>query len=187
MKRNKGLVVAAAVGVAIAFSTPVFAQAQADKGWYVGGSLGQSEAQGDCPAGFTCDFKDTAWKLFGGYRIHRNFAAELFYANLGEIRVSTGPVSATGKTTSFGIAALGIFPVGEQFELFGKLGIASSDQKVSATGPGATISDSGSGTDILFGVGASYNFSRSFALRAEWERFNDSEINVMSIGVQYKF
>jgi OmpA-OmpF porin, OOP family len=187
MKRNKGVLSAAAVGVAMAFSMPVFAQAQVDSGWYVGGSLGQMEAEGDCPAGFTCDLKDTAWKLFGGYRINRNFAAEVFYANLGEITVRTGPVSATGKTTSLGIAALGIFPVGQQFELFGKLGIASSDQKVTATGPGATISNSGSGSDIVLGVGAAYNFSRSLGLRAEWERFNDSEINVISVGVQYKF
>ena len=29
--------------------------------------------------------------------------------------------------------------------------------------------------------------SGNLALRAELERFNDSEINVISIGVQYKF
>jgi OOP family OmpA-OmpF porin len=192
MKKSKGVVAAAFAGVALAFSAPVFAQSQADRGWYAGGSLGQMEAKGSCPGGFNCDFKDTAWKLFGGYRINRNFAAEVFYANLGKITVSAtvpgvGTVSSESKVTSFGAAALGIWPVGEQFEVFGKLGIASTDHKTTGTGPGVTISGSGSGSDILFGVGASYNFTRSLALRAEWERFNDSEVNVMSIGVQYKF
>jgi OOP family OmpA-OmpF porin len=187
MKRNKGVVAAAFAGVAMVFSAPVFSQAQVQTGWYVGGSVGQMEADGNCPSGYSCDFKDTSWKVFGGYRLHRNFAAEVFYANWGEIKVASGPVSATGKLTSFGVAALGILPVGEQFELFGKLGIASSDQKVSASGPGVTISDSSSGSDTLFGLGASYNFTRNFALRAEWERLNDSEVNAVSIGLQYKF
>jgi OOP family OmpA-OmpF porin len=176
----------------MAFSAPVLAQAQADKGWYAGGSIGQMEAEGACPGGFSCDKKDTAWKIFGGYRINRNFAAEVFYANLGKITVSAtvpgvGTVRAESKLQSVGAAALGIWPVGEQFEVFGKLGIASSDTKTSATGPGVTVSGNGSGSDILFGVGATYNFTRSLGLRAEWERFNDSEVNVLSIGVQYKF
>jgi OOP family OmpA-OmpF porin len=192
MKRNKGVVAAAAVGVAMAFSMPVFAQAQAQAGWYAGASLGQMEAEGACPGGFSCDKKDTAWKIFGGYRINRNFAAEVFYANLGKVTVSAtvpgvGTVSAEGKLQSIGAAALGIWPVGEQFEVFGKLGIASSDNKTSATGPGVTASGSGSGSDIVFGVGGTYNLSRNVGVRAEWERFNDSEVNVLSIGVQYKF
>jgi opacity protein-like surface antigen len=40
---------------------------------------------------------------------------------------------------------------------------------------------------VLFGVGAAFNFTRNFAIRAEWERLNDSEIDILSIGLQYRF
>ena len=39
----------------------------------------------------------------------------------------------------------------------------------------------------VLGVGGVFNFSRNLGLRAEFERYNDSEINVLSIGMQYRF
>jgi len=169
----------AAAGMA-ASSASMAQQAAQETGWYVGGSLGQMEADGDCPAGFSCDLKDSSWKIFGGYRINRNFAAEAFYMNWGEISVTLGPLTSRGEMTSFGIAALGIIPLGQQFELFGKLGFASTDQEFN-------LASDSSGTELLFGVGAIYNFTRNFGIRAEWERANDSEVNNLSIGLQYRF
>jgi OOP family OmpA-OmpF porin len=159
----------------------------ADTGFYAGASIGQMKASGSCPAGFSCDFKDTSWKIFGGYRINRNFAAEVFYADLGSLSITSGGLKATADQTSFGIAALGIFPLNPQFDLFGKLGIANTDQKASASAGGFSASASASGSDIVFGVGAVYNFTRNFGVRAEWERFNDSEVDNLSIGIQYRF
>lgn len=184
----KKIALAAAVGIAgVAASSVTMAQAMPDRGWYVGGSLGQMEADGDCGAGFTCDLKDTSWKIFGGYRINRNFAAEGFWGEWGEISVRSGAVTATGEIRTFGIAGLGILPLGQQFELFGKLGLGSTKQKVSASGPGVTITDRDTGSELLYGFGATYNFSRNFGVRAEWERLNDSEVDIMSIGLEYRF
>jgi OOP family OmpA-OmpF porin len=81
---------------------------------------------------------------------------------------------------------LPILPLG-QFELFGKLGIGGTSIDASATAGGPPASSSDSGSDIVFGVGATFNFTRNLGVRAELERYNDSEINVMSIGVQYRF
>lgn len=119
----KKVAVAAVLGMASVTASPAMAQAMPERGWYVGGSLGQMEADGSCPGGFSCDFKDSSWKIFGGYRINRNFAAEGFYTNWGEISVRSGVTSATAEQTSLGIAGLGILPLGPQFEVFGKLGI----------------------------------------------------------------
>jgi OOP family OmpA-OmpF porin len=158
-----------------------------ERGWYVGGSIGQTDAKGDCPAGASCDFKDTSWKLFGGYRINRNFAAELFYGDWGKVTATRGAISAKGEISSLGIAALGIFPVGRQFELFGRAGLARTEQKLSGTGPGVTITDRDSGSELIWGFGAAFNFTRNFGLRGEWERLNDSKVDILSIGLQYKF
>ena len=176
------------LAVALAFAaTAASAQQPEPRGWYVGGSVGQMEAKGDCGGFDTCDRKDTAWKLFGGYRINRHFAAEAFYGDWGKIKVARGAVSATGELQSYGIAGLGILPVGQAFELFGKLGLAHTKQKATATGGGVTLTDRDSGSEAVFGLGAGYNFTPRLGVRAEWERLNDSEVDVISLGLQYRF
>jgi len=187
MSLKKTGIAALMAAAGLAMSQGALAQSKGqDRGWYVGGSIGQSEADGTCPAGFTCDFKDTDWKIFGGYRIIRNLAVEGFYADHGEISLRSGSVTSKAQSSTLGVAAVGILPLG-QFELFGKLGIGgtSIDATATAGGPSASVSDSGS--DVVFGVGATFNFTRNLGVRAELERYNDSEINVMSVGVQYRF
>ena len=186
IRKNSIAALLAAAGMAV--SSASMAQAQsADKGFYAGASFGQSEADGSCPAGFTCDLKDTDWKIFGGYRIMRHLAVEGWYADHGEITLKTGAVTSTVKSNTFGVAAVGILPVGGNFELFGKLGVGYTKVDANATAPGASVGLSDSGSDVLFGVGALFNFTRNLGVRAEYERYNDSEINVLSLGVQYRF
>ena len=99
MSLKKTGIAALMAAAGLAMSQGALAQSKGqDTGWYVGGSIGQAEADGTCPAGFTCDFKDTDWKIFGGYRINRNFAVEAFYADHGEISVRTGGVSVDGAS-----------------------------------------------------------------------------------------
>lgn len=188
MNIKKTTVAALLAAAGMALSSATMAQSmQQDRGWYVGGSLGQMEADGDCPGGLSCDRKDSSWKVFGGMRINKNFAAEAFYGNWGEVSVSSGALSATGEISSWGLAGLGILPLGDRFSLFGKLGYAQTDQEVTVSGPGITIADSDDGGEVIWGVGATYNFTRNFGLRAEWERLNKSEVDIMSIGIQYRF
>ena len=98
-----------------------------------------------------------------------------------------GGASATASSTTFGVAGLGILPLGNQFEIFGKLGIGNTSVDATATAGTLSAGAKDSGSDVLFGVGAMFNFSRNLGVRAEWERYNDSEIDVLSIGVQYRF
>src|SRR5512138_1876470 len=72
MSLKKRTIAALIAAAGLAMAQGALAQGKGggqDIGWYVGGSIGQSEAAGTCPAGFTCDFKDTDWKIFGGYRM----------------------------------------------------------------------------------------------------------------------
>jgi OOP family OmpA-OmpF porin len=188
MSIRKASIAALLAAAGMAVSAASMAQAKsAETGFYAGATFGQSEADGSCPAGFSCDFKDTDWKIFGGYRINRNFAAEVFYADHGEISIRAGGASATAESSTFGVAALGILPLGNQFEVFGKIGIGNTSVDASATAGGFSASAGDSGSDILFGVGAVFNFTRNLGVRAEYERYNDSEIDVLSIGLQYRF
>jgi OOP family OmpA-OmpF porin len=194
MNTKKALAGAALAALALGFSAPgAFAQAQ---GLYVGGSIGQAQVDGFCDSapGFTvtsCDDKDTGWKVFLGYRVNRNFAVEGSYMNGGEfggtVNSIFGTASVKADATAFGIAALGILPVSEQFELFGKLGFVrgESDADVVIGGTRVTVGDSG--TELTYGLGAVFNVTRNLGIRAEWENVDDAEISMLSIGIQYKF
>jgi OmpA-OmpF porin, OOP family len=180
---------------AAALAAPGFATAQMppQSGFYIGGSIGQMEADGDCRAGFTCDFKDSAWKLFGGYQLNRHFAVEATYGDWGDITIGTTvsgiPVSATGEIWSAGVAALGILPLGgDRFALFGKAGIVYTEQTAVGSAPGVpTRTETETGSELHWGVGAMFNFTRNLGLRAEWERLQDSDVDILSLGIQFRF
>lgn len=192
-KRNSVAIAAVMGAVGSAVPSLATAQAQQERGFYIGGSLGQAEADGDCQSGSSCDFKDTAWKVFGGYKFSRYLAVEGTYGDWGEISerrtVSGVPVTATGEIWSAGVAALGMLPLGgDRFSLFGKAGILYTEQEVTGSAPGiVTITESRDGTEFHWGFGAMFNFTPNFGLRAEWERLHDSEVDIISLGIQYRF
>jgi len=210
----------AAIAAATCAAIAAPAQAQ-ETGSYVGLSLGRStlhideaannaalNAEGIGHRGFTSDEQDSAWKIYGGYRFNRHFAIEGGLLSLGAFSTSTvltslngvpvtpGTLSVTGKTKE-GIhaAGLGILPIGEQAHVFGRLGVYSikSEGEAVASGPAGTFSMSSSDrtSDLILGLGAGYEFTKNFGVRAEWERYKDTlgqgDVDVLSIGAVYRF
>jgi OOP family OmpA-OmpF porin len=202
MKRAKGKVAAGLIGIAaLAASSAAFGQ-QEERGFYLGGAYGQAAVKGGCSdlrsdlatIGATvtaCDDKDSGWKIFGGYRFNRHFAVEATYIDFGSLTATAvragATVNASGDATGFGVAAVGILPIHERFSVFGKAGILSTDLKATATGPGGTFSSTSGETELHYGLGAMFNITRNWGIRAEWERAEDSEVELISIGVQYRF
>jgi len=207
MKKEKNLVLAAMLSGAMALPATAMAQAGgADTGWYAGFSLGQSSADVDCTGATSCDDSDSSWKIFGGYQLNRNVAIELGYGDLGKVSVGTPafvflgiPIPAANTTiesTVFELVGVGSLPVAERFSLFGKIGLYRSDTDIKiAFANGASSSDSDDNIDLTFGVGARYDFTRNLGVRAEWQRyssvkaadFGESDIDVMSVGLIWKF
>src|SRR5256885_8076692 len=89
MRRDKKVLLAAMLGATVMAAPAVsIAQARGETGWYAGITLGQSDVKNvDC-TGFSCDTKDTAFRILGGYQINRNFAAELGYHDLGKVKAA---------------------------------------------------------------------------------------------------
>ncbi|HEX6321484.1 MAG TPA: outer membrane beta-barrel protein [Burkholderiales bacterium] len=200
---NKGWVVTlAGLALAGAVASPAAAQ---DVGFYLGGSLGQAEASGLCsdlnilitgiPGGngtlASCDEKDSGFKLFGGYRVNRNFAVEGSYFDYGSFRANGQtfgvPFRVSGDATAWGFAALGILPVGERFSLFGKAGLLMTDMTITGAGVGGAGTEDESDSGLHIGVGAMFNLTRNFGIRAEWERNDEAEIDMLSLGLQVRF
>ena len=175
----------------VVVSSASFAQAKpsaADTGFYLGASVGQSMA--DCGNLPSCDDKDTAYRVFGGYQFNRNLAVEGGYSPLGEI--SGGNLKL--ETNAWDLVGVGIWPLNQQFSIYGKLGFYNAEMKVS--GP---VSGKKTTTDLTYGVGGQFNFSRNLGLRLEWQRYGgveapqvgglsgDSDIDTLNLGVLWKF
>jgi len=197
-RKTKARLAILGLATAMAFTGPAFAQ---DASFYLGGSIGQAEAEGVCDDLQTivtgigtvssCDEKDSGWKLFGGYQVNRHFAIEASYFDYGSIS-ATGqtvgvPFRITGDATAFGLAAVGILPVANHFSLFGKLGLLRTEVDVTASGVGGAFTESDSETGLHVGIGLMFNLGRNFSIRAEWERNDEAEIDMMSLGVQFRF
>jgi OOP family OmpA-OmpF porin len=183
-------------------ATSIFVSATAsgqsiDRGFYIGGSLGRLDANlcpVSTPAGVTqtgCDDKTNAWKAFAGYRFHRNFAAEATYIRSKDITasfVAAGtPFTIRANAEAYGVAVLGILPVGNSFSLFGKLGFLRTDAEARATVGGTTLVSGDKDTGGHYGVGGVFNVTRNLGVRAEWERADKADFNLWSLGVQYSF
>jgi OOP family OmpA-OmpF porin len=181
------LITAAAAGA----SPASMAQSMSDRGWYVGGSIGQTKDKESCPT-TSCDLKDSGWKLFGGYRLNRNFAIEGAYTDLGSFNAGGtflgAPANVNVDVTSWSASAVGILPLGaDRFSLFGKAGVAFTKYDGSGSVGGFSGGNRDNETEFLWGLGAAYHFTRNLGVRAEYERWNKSDLEMISIGVQYNF
>jgi OOP family OmpA-OmpF porin len=93
------------------------------------------------------------------------------------------------KVTGINLAALGRTPLTERFSLFAKLGLFIWEAEANDTASGVGFSTSTDGRHASFGVGASYDITRSVAVRAEFENFRIDQDNatLISIGVAVNF
>ena len=163
----------AVLGIAAAtLGLPAAAQT-ANPGFYVGASVGQSKLKDVCSG---CDDKDTAWRLLGGYQLNRNFSAEVGYTNLGEF-------SGT-KVNAWELVGVGLYPINNQFGIYGKLGGHHSEAKNGG-------SETGNG--LTYGAGLQFDVSPNLGVRGEWQRYDklagvsDLKSDVLSVGAIWRF
>ena len=114
--------------------------------FYVGASAGL--LAGD--AADACDAHDlncVSWKTFVGYRPTDQFALEGAYHHLfsGRSKLDSSKFESTGLSAS----ALGIYPLKDNIDLFGKLGFIAWEARRSST----TTKISADGTDMMLGGG----------------------------------
>lgn len=192
-KFKKGFAV---LGAASAMLVAVPALAQ-DQGWYVGAHLGEAKAKDACDGvsgpGISCDDKDTMFRILGGYQFNKNLAVELGYNDLGEVSAS-GAFSAKIEATVWEAVAVGSWPFTPQFSAYGKLGLYRGETDFSTNNP-AFGSESETNTDLTYGIGVRWDFTKNLGVRAEYQIYKDlgggnigeSDVNVMSIGGIFRF
>ena len=177
------------LAASIVFSGTAFADA-----FYAGGGGGQSDV--DVDTGFSSfSDTDTGWKIFGGYMFNKYFAVEGAWVDLGDFSdtvidpVLFLPGKAKLELEGLAVSAVGSYPINEAFTIFGKLGIWAWDSEVKLSLFGLPIKADEDGTDVMFGAGGSYHFTKNISVRAEWERFkaDSDDADLLSISGVYKF
>jgi OOP family OmpA-OmpF porin len=163
-----------------------------DTGLYLGAAIGQSKVRNFCSeaasVGFTsCDEKDVAWKLSAGYSFSRNFAVEAGFVDWGKFTFANAAVSGDVKARGVELLAVGSVPVYQNLSAYGKLGFVRWDADFGARAGAAAVTADEKGTEFTFGVGVSYDFTNNFAARLEWQRYTDLVVDMLSLGVVYKF
>lgn len=153
-----------------------------DRGYYIGGTIGQSEATTYCDGPTTdCEDSDSAWKIFGGYKVMDKVSVEATFLNLGDIRKN----NQNSDVSAFAAYGVGTLPVTERFDAFAKLGGVywkSENTDGNQTGFG-----------LGYGFGAKMALNETTKIRAEWEKVTDietsgaedSDINMLSVGFEF--
>jgi len=191
--QTRKLLTGALLGL-VAVSTPALSQ---NTGLYAGFTLGQSKAKDACAGvvgpGTSCDEKDAAYKILGGYQVNRNFGVEFAYVHLGEVKASfAGFGNVVTTAEGFELLGVGTIPINQQWSVYGKLGSFRWD--VHQTG--IVEPADATGTDLTYGFGVKYNVTKSAALRVEYQQYNDvgdfnttgkTDVSVIGVGVIARF
>lgn len=155
---------------------------------YVGLNLGKSAYDLNCSPGFSCDDSVEAGKLYTGGKFNRMFGLELAYVNLGQAEANGGSTEAQLANLSL----VGTVPIGERFNINGRVGGFYGWTDIDTTAPGAAT---GEENDFgwSYGLGVQYDFTRNWALTGDWDHyrvdFTDrrDDVQLWSVGVLYKF
>lgn len=164
-------------------------------GFYIGGGAGYAGHKVDCDEFDSCSKSHAGFKLLGGYQITPNIAVEGSYGYLGKTKLSALGLDASLKASGFTVAALGIYPVSKEFELFGKLGMHATKTKLTASYNGLSGSESYNTTGMLAGLGGQYRFTPNLIGRLEYEWLNKAvrvesvkgDINLFTASLIYQF
>jgi OOP family OmpA-OmpF porin len=171
-----GITAALAVAALAAASA---AQAQDNEsGFYAGGGIGQFDVAIDDfddveDTVDAYDSDDSAWKLFGGWRMNPYLAFEVAYINLGSPEDEILPeTELTVETDGFAPYVVGTFPIGDWFEVFGKAGYYWYSTDLKVTTPLGSLSDDESDSTFTWAAGFGVNIFERVNIRLEYEQFD---------------
>jgi OOP family OmpA-OmpF porin len=172
-------IAAALSALAVAAAAPAAFAQDAEPGFYLGGGVGQFNAQIDDVDDVDStvdewDEDDTAYKLFGGYRLNNFLAFELAYINLGEPSGAVLPGrNVDASVDGFAPYVVGTIPLGNWFEVYGRLGYYFYDATLGVEdGAGGRLEFDEESEDLVWGAGIGANIGERLNLRFEYERMD---------------
>ena len=148
------------------------------------------------------DDSDSNFRIYGGYRLNRNFAFEALYSDIGafELIDETNDFEVSNELSSFDIAAVGLLPLWDgRIDVFARAGVAfwSLDSETKALEglpgePRLVAKPESSGQDLFWSVGFNINFfdEQRWTFRSElttYEIGDVEEVAQFAFNIQYRF
>lgn len=152
------------------------------EGFYAGAGIGLTQIE-DSDQGESFDDSPFGWKILAGYDFTDNFAVEGGYLNSGKAEDTVFGENVEVELTAFVISAVGLMPVSDTVQLFGKLGFYSGEQEVTAFG--VTVDDDDDGLTV--GAGLRFRASDNFVIRGDFDWFDTDLDTLWSIGAGFQF
>ncbi|HDS1630661.1 MULTISPECIES: outer membrane beta-barrel protein [Stenotrophomonas] len=194
---NKKTVAPLLAALALA-TAPIAAQAADHEGFYAFGGIGATGIEGELSTKEkSVKQNDTVSSLQAGagYRWNRHLAVEVeAHSTLGK-----ADLLELGKVSSYGMrgAVVGIVPLGDRFELVGKLYVGNerSHWREGSVKPYWVKTNE---INVGVGVGARYWFNDAMALRLDLDNLGKSDyragpskgelkVSAINLGLQYQF
>jgi opacity protein-like surface antigen len=154
------------------------------------------------------DEEGTSWGVGAGYRFNRYLALEASYVNLGTLNathtINTLPAFLGGGTLTFhrelettgpALAAFGILPISDSWELFVRAGILFADTDLTTRINGSRNSVSFDSEPTTLGAGAQFDWQDHWSARLEFQRSFDvggddvaseADVDGVSLAVIYR-
>jgi opacity protein-like surface antigen len=169
----------AATLAVLSVATAPAAFADENAGWYLGGGVGQFNAQIDDVNEVDdtindWDNDDTAYKFFAGYRLNKVLAFELDYINLGEPSGAVVPgFNVDAAVDGFAPYVVATFPLGNFFEVYARLGYFFYDATVGVENEvDNRVEFDEESEDLVYGAGIGANIGEKLNIRFEYEKFD---------------
>jgi len=156
--------------------------------FYIGASAAKTNLQVEDLNG-TYDASDTTYKAFVGFRFIKYFGIEGGYVDFGTLHDETAGIDLSVDSTAWDLFLVGILPLGNHFELFGKAGYFRWDRNAETSGA-VTGTQNDTGNNFVYGAGMAFVFGKHFAIRLEYERYEMSDVNNLdqeSAGIELRF
>ena len=147
----------------------------ADNKLYVRANAGQSSY--DVGNGFG-NKTDSVIGAAVGYTFSPNIGVEAGFNDYGSVRYG----GADSKAKSLHASLILTAPLTNEFSIYGRAGVSRTDRKDNFLG-----GINGNKTELLFGIGAGYNFNKNITGTLEYQRLNDTNVSAIMAGVKYSF
>lgn len=170
------------------FSGTVFA---GDEGFYAGLNVGDGKLNIQTTNGLDKSSSIVSGGVLG-YKFTKYLGLEGQYTGIGKI---TDNSKGTVKGDAASLTAIGFLPLNDEFNLYGKLGVAATKTKVSSNL--APMNDA-TRTALTYGLGGEYNLNKNIGMRLGWDHYNAAvdmsgsnknnvNANVITVGAVYNF
>jgi OmpA-OmpF porin, OOP family len=153
--------------------------------------------------GGAVDRNGTSGGIALGWQITPQISLELGFTDFGKVDLagrgsfpcqpapSCVPVTAnlTGdfKSKTTHVSSIGSLPMSDQFSIFGRIGVAHTEQSAKVTIADITQTGNSTKTVGIFGLGTAYAFTKNVESALEWKWLARTQVNSATLGIRVRF